>query len=66
MAFEMGFSLIMPYPSLYGHKYNEFARTLKQPTFLFNSNDCLVCIMIFSRFPYVVRAILIMSFYAQP
>ena len=65
ILFEIGISLIMPYPSLYGEMYIENANDFdigKE----FYSNDLLLALMMFCRIHYIVRALLHVTIYTDP
>lgn len=65
MMLEILLSLVMPYPSLYGETYIETANDFSNNV-SFYSNDMLLCIMIFCRVHFVLRAILKISFFTDP
>jgi Ion channel len=65
MIVEMVLSLIMNYPSLYQTHYYEHANGFSAGI-AFNSNDLLLCFMIFCRIHFLIRAILSLSYYSEP
>lgn len=65
VALETFMSLVMNYPFLYGHTYQEDANNYSINKW-FYSNDLLLCFMIFCRIHFLIRTILSISFYTDP
>lgn len=65
MVFEIALTFIMPYPSLYNETYIETANDNSNGKIFF-SNDLLLCIMMFARIHFVIKALLQISFYTDP
>lgn len=65
MAFEIGLSLVMNYPSMYGDIYYEEASDFNKGM-PFCLNDLFLCMMLFCRFQFLIRTILSVSFYTDP
>ncbi len=65
MILKMVLSLFMNYPSLYGSTYLEFGNEWVGGI-AFNSNDLLLCMMLFCRFHYVIKILLSVSYYTDP
>lgn len=57
MTLEILLSLIMSYPSVHGDMYIETANDFSNGI-AFYTNDLLLCLMIFARIHFLVRAIL--------
>jgi hypothetical protein len=65
MIFEMLMNLVMSYPSLYSHFYQETADSASADI-EFILNDLLLAFMIFIRIIYFVRWILSISVFSEP
>ena len=65
MIFEMLCTLIMSYPSLIDSVYYENANDF-DPGISFYTNDFLLCLMIFARVIYLIRAIIKLTYYSEP
>lgn len=62
---EIFFMLIMPYPCVHNHLYEEESNDFVVGN-KFQWNDFLLCFMIFFRLIYVIRTILSLSAYTDP
>lgn len=65
MILELLLCLIMNYPFLYNHYYNEGADSFSAGID-FVTNDLLLCIMLFLRLPYWLDAVISTSKYLEP
>lgn len=65
MLFTILTTLIMNYPSQYGEFYQENANEFVEGK-KFVTNDILLCLMLFLRFPFFFRTMLSISVYTDP
>ena len=63
MAFELFLALIMPYAFFMNSTYQEKGSLVDEGT-NFYINDLLLCFMIFTRIPYLIRSVLSSSEFA--
>jgi hypothetical protein len=65
MAVEILLTLIMPYPWEYGNMYVESGNDLSNGK-TFVVNDILLCIMMFCRVHFILKALIQISYYTDP